>query len=668
MATKHQLRARQAETPLQAQADSQLSPEQMAAYVRQSTTKQTRENLESADLQLSGAQRYAVSQGLDADKIVVAHEGEGKRGVSGTLRIDQRDKLRDIMLDVEAGKIKVIWAYSVSRLFRDKYGVQVGTFIEMCAKHGVKVVIETAQTFDFRDQMHMLIFQILANVAAKENDDRARLMQGAKAQKAQRGEYHGRVLVPGFIVDRDKPSNTYGKFVEYEPHADVTRALYARYRELNGQFNVLASEVASMPYVYPDFEPWVDPRDVAQFRLKKVEGGYTMGKNALRNLLVAVEVVGYWKFNGELLTNEDGMPKKNHDGIVPMDDFLYAFNRLSWDTLEGEDNQERYDARATWKPVKQDRQEPLLAGMLTTPNGTVQYTKGTFRVMEMRPNHPAKSTTLTVSADLVGRLFLCRLQGRYMESSQETYDKIIEELTRVQASNAQALVSVAEQIARYEKSIANKQAVLAALGESIDVPTAQKYNADIKADRANLNALREKKNAAAVEESQLRELRDKIIDVLKGDSDRDVVRRFIKLATDKIELAECSAHFATLTVYWSSPFAQVDVCYVWLANGVHENWEDDELARLRELYPSADRLAILQAFPTRSWSALMAIALDRGMKRYTSKNSSDLPIQLAMRDQEIIGLLGFNPGSGYEDRDLWVNNVSEESLLSRDHK
>src|SRR5260370_37337661 len=83
--------------------DSQLEPEQVAAYLRQSSDRQTRENVESAYLQLAGAQRYAVSQGLDSDKIIIAHEGGGTRGVSGTLRIDQRERLQEIMVDIAAG-------------------------------------------------------------------------------------------------------------------------------------------------------------------------------------------------------------------------------------------------------------------------------------------------------------------------------------------------------------------------------------------------------------------------------------------------------------------------------------------------------------------------------------------------------------------------------------
>jgi DNA invertase Pin-like site-specific DNA recombinase len=685
---RHQLRSRTSEdrNAAMTQTSEQLTPEQFAAYLRQSTTKQVENNLESADLQLSGAQRYAVSQGLQADKIVVAHEGNGQKGVSGTLRIDQREKLQEIMAGIERGTIKVVWAYSVSRLFRDKYGVQVGTFVEMCAKHGVKVVIETAQTFDFRDQMHVMIFNILANVAAKENDDRTRLMQAGKQNKAMRGEYHGRPLTPGYIIDRDKKSPSYGKYIPYAPHAQVTASLYARYRQLNGAFNVLASEVARMPFVFPDFELWVDQRDVHQFRLKKVPGGYTMGAGTLRNLLTAIEVVGYWKVVGEsekievartkdtakgtkgttypktlylwdLLTDETGAPKINHEPIVPMGDFMFAFNRLSWYTLEGKENKARHNAHTTWTPVKRDRQEPLLCGLLTTPNGTVQYSKGVFRVMELRPGHHDRSATLQVESKMVDALFMDRLQDKYLESGMHTYDKIIEELIAVREQNAKSLVSVDQQIAGYEKSIANKQAVLAALGDTMDVPTMRQYNQDIKDDRANLD------DAAAVQESQLLELHQKIDQVLMGESDREVTRRFIKLATDRIELTEYSAHFAKLTVYWSSPFAQVDVCYIWLAESVHEAWTETDTARLRELYPAADRLELLQAFPTRSWSGILSYANVKGMSRDTNKNSiPSLPIQLSLKDQEVIDLLGFNPSAGYLLSDAWVNDVSSESL------
>jgi hypothetical protein len=61
------------ETAVIEQSESQLSEEQVAALIRQSSTRQVLENVESADIQLTGAQKFAVSQGLNAGKIMIMH-------------------------------------------------------------------------------------------------------------------------------------------------------------------------------------------------------------------------------------------------------------------------------------------------------------------------------------------------------------------------------------------------------------------------------------------------------------------------------------------------------------------------------------------------------------------------------------------------------------------
>jgi hypothetical protein len=144
-------------------------------------------------------------------------------------------------------------------------------------------------------------------------------MTDARRKVTRRGEYAGRPLVVGFIVDRDKTSPTHGHFIVYEPHAKVVRRLYARYRALEGRFNLLAAEVASMEYVFPDFEEWVSELDKSALRLKKVPGGYTISRVSLYHLLTAFEYRGWCKYGewdnkakktafSELLLDSDGKP------------------------------------------------------------------------------------------------------------------------------------------------------------------------------------------------------------------------------------------------------------------------------------------------------------------------------------------------------------------------
>jgi hypothetical protein len=357
------------------------------------------------------------------------------------------------------------------------------------------------------------VFRNMASANRMYIDSQVENMRDAKAQHARKGLYYGKPLQPGFIVDRDKHSETFGRYIPYQPHAEVTARLYARYRELGGQFNLLAAEVARMPFVFPDFEDWVDPKDVRKFRFRKVAGGYHVSKNSLRSILTAIEMVGYWKFQGELLTDASGKPVLNHEPIVDYADWQYAFERLSWENLDGSDNRARVNGRATWQPAtykRQERkQEALLQGILTAPDGgTVQYTQGKYVVTERRPETMHRSATLVMDANIVDTMFMDRMQDRYLEIGMRPYDRIIEELTSVQEQNSKALATVDKQIAGYERSIASKQAVMAALGTSIDIPTAQKYNAEIIEDREQMNALIAKRDAAAAEESKLLELHE----------------------------------------------------------------------------------------------------------------------------------------------------------------
>ena len=646
--TYRQLRAKEPQEQAQSvSTEEELTAEQLAGVIRQSTTKQTRENLESADLQLSGYQRYAISQGLDADKIVVAWEGGGKRGVSGTLRIDQREELQEVMAGIEAGRIRRVWAYSVSRLFRDKYGVQVGTFMETCAKHGVKVVIETAKTFDFSNQFDVLIFQFLASVAARENEDRSRLLHAANKNKALRGEYDGRPLTPGFIVDRDKKSETYGRYIPYEPHKLVVRKLYARYRHRwNGQFNLLAHEVEQMDVVFPDFEDWVDKLDRQKFQFRKVPGGYHITPEALRHLLQSVEHAGYWKVDGAVLTDDNGQLVVNHKRIVD-DDWDYAFSRLSPTTLTGEPNPDYVDPRATWQAStvkKQDREpQTLLQGILTSPLGTVHHSNGTYYVSEKRSeNTNQRSNTLTIDAQWVEDEFGRRLLDRINDTDYE--QMLYDALHNVQAHNTQALVSVDEQIARYEQTIANRQAVMAALGTKIDKATAEQYNQDIIDARANLNALLAKKNEASAEEQDLRDLCTELWEFrTHGKKTNEKLQRFIKLATDIVSIDEYSSHFIRLTVIWCTPFAQKDVCYFYRKDGGRNGWSEEDEADLAALYPSADRLAIMERFPTKTWLCIMSYANDRHIQRNTNRNSSGINDRsLSLADWELLQQYGWN--------------------------
>ncbi len=678
MTAQRQLRSKPATDTIP--VENTLTAEQMAAYLRQSSTAQVQQNIESADLQLSGALKYAVRQGLDADKIVVAHEGGGTRGVSGTLRIDQREKLQEIMADIAAGKIKLLWAYSVSRLFRDKYGLQVATFVQMCAEHGVKVVIETAKTFDFTNSFDVLMFQFLANVASRENEDRSKLLHAANNQKAMRGEYHGRPLNVGYIVDRDKQSPTFGKYIPYRPHADVSLRLYERYQELDGRFNLLWHEVSRMPVVFPAFESWVDPRDVSKLQLKKVPGGYHISKVGLFHLLTAVEYAGYWKFDGTLLTDADGVPVVNHTPIVPLEVWLWAFNRLSFVNLDGGENKLRANTKGivpapyTTKDGKEKAgNDALLRGLLTSPRGTVQYSNNQYRVTELRnENTSQRSNTLTVDAELIDLTVWARFTAHLTEI--DTTYAIDTALAAVKEKNATELVSVPTQIANYEKQIRNVDAWVADNYADADQHTRDTYNAKRREAVSNLTALKDKQKKADTAVKDLIELRTRsqqLRDALipgRGEKQRNQLRTF----ADSIRIDEYSGHFYTVTITWRAPFNTIDICSFYREDAGHQEWTTQDEADLARLYPDADRKELLQRFPTRSWLSIYSWAFRMGLTRNTRLNTSGITDRsMCLADYQLMQANGWElkdvqqvNGGTVKRGAFWLTDITVDSSVS----
>lgn len=618
MSTYRQLKAKQ----LIEQPQSKVSDRPLVLIARQSTTKQIEENKESFALQIEDTRQRFIKQGWSSDIITIRVAGDGKKGVSGTLRIDQRSELAQTILDIKAGLCKAVGAYSVSRLFRDKYGVQVATFIEICAEYDV-LVITPEKTYNFANVDDVTMFQLMARFAAIENEQRKKLLSDARNRKALRGEYDGRHICPGYIVDRDKESKTFDRYIEYPPHADVSRYLYRRFREL-GAFNLLASEVARMPFVFPPFEDWVSPKDIKRFRLRKVPGGYHISRTSLMHLLTAIEPVGYWHVKGELLTDDEGKPILNHAPIVPFDDWEFAFTNLSFTTLNGLSNEQRMYSRS-WIPTGKGEHTELLRGVLTSPLGSVTSSDGKYRVSEWREGHSQTSDTLAVDAALIDAIFQERLAARMLEIDENKF--YVTQLRKLKAKQKKALVAVKEQREGFHQQRQNIQAFIAANGTKTDAETLRMYNDQLVEIAEHLFDLEDKQQEAEAEEEKLKKLRVRLTRMknkLSVEGSDEYSKHFTKLSTEAIILNEYSGRFLTLEIKWAAPFQRVDICYIYRPFGGRQEWNSEDEDYLRLHYGSADRLDILQHFPTRSWCSIAERARKIGLFLSYDRNASGL--------------------------------------------
>src|SRR5205085_9354986 len=177
-------------------------------------------------------------------------------GISGTLPIEQRTGLQELVEYIKSGLIKAVLVYQISRLFRDDTGVQYNTFAEICKQHNCVLVTADGMVFNFNNRMHLKMFRFLAEYAAEYIPQQIGLLHAARMRKARKGLYVGLGGVPrGFIVDYNKESKTYRKFIPYTAHAEPVLSLFERFYALCGDASAFCREVENMPYVFPAFEP-----------------------------------------------------------------------------------------------------------------------------------------------------------------------------------------------------------------------------------------------------------------------------------------------------------------------------------------------------------------------------------------------------------------------------
>lgn len=390
--------------------------------------------------------------------------------------------------------------------------------------------------------------------------------------------------------------------------------------------------------------------------------GYHISSIALKNLLIAPELMGYWTVEDVVLTDANGEPLQVNERIVDDSiDWEYAFHDLSPTLLDGTPNPNYIDPRSTWtaSTVKQKDKEPralLLDGLLTSPLGTVHHvpSENAYAVFEKRRlNSHQRSKTLEINDQWLEYEFRRRLLDRIEDTDYE--QMLYDALRNVQAHNAQALISVDEQLANYQQTIKVKKAQMDALGEKFDKQTLEEYNQEIKDARANIAALVAKKNEANAEEQALQDLCTELWNFRNhGKRTNEKLIRFIRLATSKISIEEYSSHFITLTVAWCAPFAQVDICYFYREKGGKTGWSEEEKRDLARLYPDADRRELLERFPTKTWTCIMDRAKSTGIERNTRLNSSGIiDPALSLADWQLLQKYGWKREKGAH----WRENV-----------
>src|SRR5207237_3032934 len=102
-------------------------------------------------------------------------------------------------------------------------------------------------------------------------------------------------------------------------------------------------------YMFPNFEAWIDPEIIAKCKLKKVPKGYTMSLSTMTRLLTNPVYLGWWIYDNAILVDENGLPKINHEAIIPVERqeelFWHIFRQRSPYLIDGTKNEDTIGQR-----------------------------------------------------------------------------------------------------------------------------------------------------------------------------------------------------------------------------------------------------------------------------------------------------------------------------------
>jgi len=639
-----------------------------AVYARQSTKGQFVNHTESADAQTVDLIALAKRLGWQNEEDIVLFieniKRDGKIGsASGRLRIDQREGLQALVDRIEKDEIKAVIVTYEDRLFRDETQIQVNVFIDICKRHHT-LVITPFRRYDFQDPLDTQMFRMRCEQAAAFLHDYVERLHDYKKKVSERGEYDGRSIAIGYIVDRRKKitvdgreeeNPTYKRYIPYEPHAKVIRWIFRRYRELSGNLPALCREIRFMPVVFPPFEEWVDARDITKCRSLPVEGGYRPTRRGIVLLLTNVVYLGYWIHENVIVS------KTNHLAIVDEEDFWYAFNSLNDYSPDGEEIQRVKRSTRHAKEVT-PANSALLLERITSDIGPV-YVVGTSRginyyaACEQDARYGLNYKTAFAARDLEQLAVEKLLEHLETETHLADYRRMAEE---AQVKIQQATTLLKAELKETERQLAGVKASLLLPPDELDEETRREFARKLKTLKGIHEAV-EKKLHQTQSENSIADLfsYDELIKEMRvhwpklpfADKKR-LANAFIL----RVVMRELAPHWLQIDFEWKTPSWGIDSAIIWRASGTSTAWTPQENDLLREHYLSTDRKTLLQLLPRRSYRAIYFQAVRvLELPKVTIPNNTPVCRSISWLDYLFMEENGFVYDSGWSSKEvLWL--------------
>lgn len=574
-------------------------------YIRQSTRKQKKNNRVSNDMQDVDMKNRLIAYKWSPELILPAISTD--TGHSGTKGWIDRDGLANLYRLIDTGGVGTVAAHNVSRIYRSLSKAETGKFCDLVLERGVPVVTSRRIYWPTRDDNTALAADFQA--AADWIEDHVKgVMIAAKNYHIQNDiSYAGHSIPFGFVVDDIGNEGAERKFYRvYELHAEKIRWLFKRYRELSGNLPLLARELKEIDFRFPAFEPGI-PVHVG---LRADEDGtYPLRQRAaIIGILTNRSYIGWQVYNGVIVSREA------HTAIVGIEDFMYAWERLSKVSLDGTEEQEtavrerRYGGR-----------NALLDGVLRSNELPVYVVKDRYVASAKNDGFntydmlvPVKTIDSAFAKAMVATLASLELAHR-RGLQEELYQRVAE----LQKAEEKHVVDYQESIARVDKEIKSQEMAQRISREEGDEQGYRDATKQLVLLRKDKSVLEAKAKQSSSELSELKECGNLIECAIQQWSSMKIwqQKKLVKLTVSDANTTEVSPHFLKLDVFLYMPVKACLTVYIYRSRGSRSVWSEEDIALLRDMYPTASKQAVMEAIPLYGWDAMRKKADDLGILR-----------------------------------------------------
>ncbi len=615
-----------------------------AVLMRQSRKGADESNPESR-LRQEGLARAAVDIRGDHDLTMVIECDEGS-GVSGQKKIYERPKLLQLWEGIQNGTVGSVLVAREDRLFRDRFLTQVTQFAEECARRGVLLIVAGRRCYDFRitDDFNAFIRKMQESYGYI--DTHVRYMYEMKLQKLQRGEWVGGGLVAPYALDRiaiqhareqrkllkelgadeaeDECITQAFRPIIYEPWQPIAVELFQKFKLFDFSRARLGRYIEAKKYVFPIPSSEDLQKYIFKAHMKLIPNlGYTFSDTAcLPQWLVNLAHIGFASAGKDEAGNRMYI-EGAFDAAIPRDLFEECYEAITGYTLSGEPGQMSSNRSRFTRKHPTGRAQALLSQCFSSPDGSATF--------HARTDQPGKAYYYARAKRLVGdtvRTFDRAIVDRLTELAEHDkelarrVEQYYDELTKSRAGEKEAILqdiaTMQALIARYDQLLTNPAQPLSKSQESRFLEAQQAAERDL--EKAQL-ALKQYERS---QPNQFIPAFYRILGEAPGEFwqlDIDRQRRMLRLLVDDIQVENISPHLYRLRLKWKDPVAQRwDCALIFRRNALRsvlkgDDWSEADDALLHSLYPTADKLALFQAFPMKSGEAIKQRAGDLKVKR-----------------------------------------------------